>query len=202
MKHIITVAAFVALGTAAHAQDAFITQVGDGNAGANVQTVAPAGGNVQVIQQVGETGNFFGNAPANNNAVQLVRGSNNDAFTYQDTSNGAGGSNTSLIIQTEDYDFGLFVPVSSTIASNNTAITVQDQSSGPFGHNFVAQTLQVGDNNTAINWQETMGFSGNAVGILNPTLHMPTLTQTATPAAVPTGYANVPAPLGGSVAAY
>lgn len=191
MKTYIIAAAVTAIASGAYAQDAFITQVGDDNAAANVQTVVggsisqygstitPADGNVQVIQQVNLD-------DGSNTAVQLLRGEDNQAFTYQTTR--VGGDNSSLILQTETGG--------NNVASDNIAIHVMNQGPECTGflcglaqdHDFTAQTLQYGDDNTAINWIEA---GGNAVPTGTPTLQIPSLTQTALPGPVPMGTATV-----------
>lgn len=175
MKTIILSTALIVVAGFAGAQEAFITQVGDDNAAANIQTIrgaARGGSNTQVIQQEG-----FGA-----NAVQLVRGNDNQAFTYQSNYFNAGfPDSTSLIIQTEDDDLpnsrGNFQQ-----ATGNVAVHVQNQNrGGQFEH--VAQTIQAGDRNIAINWTEN---GGNAVSRLAPNLATPSLNSQPRVANAPT----------------
>ncbi|MCB5200475.1 hypothetical protein LGQ03_14595 [Loktanella sp. TSTF-M6] len=176
MKTLFLATAATIIASGAFAQDAFITQLGDDNAAANIQT-SLGGGNLAVVQQVNNVpGGFFGflGPQGDNTAVQLQRGADNNAFTYQETTR---SSNASLILQTEE--------TGNNVASNNMAINVMANGSAD---DFTAQTLQYGDDNVAINWIEE---GGNAVATGSPTLAMPMLALTSIPNPVPGGMATV-----------
>lgn len=159
-------AALMALSTAAHAQDAYISQIGDDLSAVNYSEYNQSGNqnrdNMQVTAQMG----------VGFQAATLTRGSNNTAHTYQLdlTDNYANGTGTSgatmesLVWQKGGFNTG-----------NNTAVAVQlaNQSPGTQG-TYVSQILQEGTNNTAINWAQNAGTNwfGNTslASIVTPTL--------------------------------
>lgn len=161
-KFFITTAAILIAGTAAHAQDAFITQLGSNNQGINYSeyTQGPStSDNLQVIAQEGD----------NLSAGNFTRGSNSTAMAYQlNSGNASGSSMESLIFQN---------------GGSNTAIAVQDNSP-TFGNNnrtYVSQIIQEGATNTAINWNQTA--SGQMANLSIGTISAPSIN--IAPAATP-----------------
>lgn len=161
-KFFITTAAILIAGTAAHAQDAFITQLGSNNQGINYSeyTQGPStSDNLQVIAQEGD----------NLRAGNFTRGSNSTAMAYQlNSGNASGSSMESLIFQN---------------GGSNTAIAVQDNSP-TFGNNnrtYVSQIIQEGATNTAINWNQTA--SGQMANLSIGTISAPSIN--IAPAATP-----------------
>jgi hypothetical protein len=166
-KKLATTAALIIAGTAAHAQDAFITQLGSNGQAINYSeyTQGPStSDNLQVIAQEGD----------NLTAGNFTRGSNSTAMAYQLNSGNAPGSTMgSLIFQN---------------GGANTAIAVQDNSP-TFGNNnrtYVSQIIQEGITNTAINWNQTAG--GAMAGLSIGTIAAPSITIApgANPLPVPT----------------
>lgn len=163
-------AAVIALAGAAHAQEAFITQIGDGNDAVNIAQRGFGQGNTQVIAQEGD----------DLSAANLTRGRDNQAFTYQSFTSGYTGfggataSGTSLIWQTGTDSFNG--------GENNIAVTVQlhDTNNAP---DYVSQTIQAGDDNVALNWTED---GGSDVPLFTGSLDAPKLSLTAKTAKAPT----------------
>lgn len=181
-------AALMALSTAAHAQDAYISQIGDDLSAVNYSEYNQSGNqnrdNMQVTAQMG----------VGFQAATLTRGSNNTAHTYQLdlTNNFANGTGTSgatmesLIWQKGGFGTG-----------NNTAVAVQlaNQSPGTQG-TYVSQILQEGTNNTAINWAQNAG--GAMAGMSLASIVTPTLNLTPSKEALPSISATT-VPFGTSV---
>ncbi len=181
-------AALMALSTAAHAQDAYISQIGDDLSAVNYSEYNQSGNqnrdNMQVTAQMG----------VGFQAATLTRGSNNTAHTYQLdlTNNYANGTGTSgatmesLIWQKGGFGTG-----------NNTAVAVQlaNQSPGTQG-TYVSQILQEGTNNTAINWAQNAG--GVMAGMSLASIVTPTLNLTPSKEALPSISATT-VPFGTSV---
>ena len=150
------VVATAAMTGSAFATDAFIGQVGNGNEGFNVQLGQSAGlPSTAVIYQ--ENNGDFGPGVNGHNALQVQIGPDNYAYTYQ---------------QSVYFDHTAASWQDGTL---NESINVQ-LSSGDSGADtdFQAVTIQLGDNNTAVNWQDTDDYGYSF-----------TLTATA-PSLVPT----------------
>jgi hypothetical protein len=157
MKAIIFVAAAAtAMASGAFAQssnDAYITQLGDNLNAVNVASYFGKQSSTQVISQQG----------SGFSAANLASGTDNSAYAYQidstfdNSTNGASrdssnGSMSSLIVQSG----------SAFNTGNNTAINAQLNPGGPGSEkpfDFTSQTIQLGDNNTAINWTQRSGIS-------------------------------------------
>ncbi|WP_417309884.1 hypothetical protein [Devosia sp.] len=148
------VVATAAMTGSAFATDAFIGQVGDGNEGFNVQLGQVSGlPSTAVIYQENDATTTNGH-----NALQVQIGPDNYAYTYQ---------------ASDYYDH---TAASWQDGTGNDSINVQ-LSSGDSGADtdFQAVTIQLGDNNTAVNWQDTAdyGYSFNLTASapsLEPTL--------------------------------
>lgn len=151
MKLFAVTAAALLIAGGAHAQDAYITQLGDNLTGLNYSEYSNGSNVRQVIAQQG----------VGFRAANLSRGNDNTAMTYQvDTTfdnstqganrdTGSGAQMNSLVIQSaRGFPNG-----------NNKAVTVQLANQGPgVEHvNFRAQTIQEGNNNTGVNWQQNNG---------------------------------------------
>ncbi|OWY04926.1 hypothetical protein B6V75_01945 [Thioclava sp. F1Mire-8] len=157
MKLFAVTAAALLIAGGAHAQDAYITQLGDNLTGLNYSEYSNGTNVRQVIAQQG-----IGFRAAN-----LSRGANNTAMTYQvdtrfdnsledtqannnaRTRSGLGAQMNSLVIQSGR----------GFMNGNNKAVTVQlaNQAPGVQNANFRAQTIQEGNNNTGVNWQQNNG---------------------------------------------
>lgn len=155
-------AAAIVAGSAASAQLAFITQVGDDNTGVNISEQTRGNGGslarlvdeVQVIAQVGN----------NLDAANISRGQDNLAYNYQFAGSNDGFA-TSLIYQNGPDDDG------EDGGNGNTAITVQNNPGG--GAIMGSQTVQFGNGNTAINWTDNRGTA--LAGASAPSVEAPTL---------------------------
>jgi hypothetical protein len=152
-------AATILAGSAASAQLAFITQIGDDNTGVNISEQTRGNGGdldrvVQEVQVIAQVGN-------NLDAANVSRGRDNLAYNYQ-FAGSDGGFATSLIYQDGPDRRG---------GDGNTAVTVQNNPGG--GAILGSQTVQFGNNNTAINWTDSRG---NALaGALAPAVEAPSL---------------------------
>jgi hypothetical protein len=182
---IIIAAAITAFASAAHAQDAFITQLGDNLTGVNYSEYNQGVVSTQVIAQQGT-----GFAAAN-----LSRGRGNTAMTYQiDTAfdnstqapnrDASTGTMESLIIQTP----------SSSLGGQNMAVTVQLNDGGPGSQNFAyrAQTIQEGNGNTGVNWAQQRG--GAMYNQSYGSISTPTVALNAGTTALPTPIAALSFP--------
>jgi hypothetical protein len=190
MKTIMLSAAFIALGTTAFAQDAFISQVGDDHAAVNYSQLNNSGNtnrdNLQVIAQQSETDGTFGTSGFR--AANLASGANNTAYTYQldlsdfttNRSNGSTGATMDSLTWQE--------------GNGNNAVAVQLINQAPARKStHVSQILQAGDNNVGINWSQNNG--GGLPGLAGTfTASAPTLTLTPRTYSAPTPIANTVVP--------
>ncbi|MGR3484234.1 MAG: hypothetical protein ACU0BF_02735 [Paracoccaceae bacterium] len=180
IKSIIPAIAVLALSTsAAVAQEAFITQLGDDNQAANVSngTTGRVNAGQQVIVQQGDE----------LSAANLNRGFGNAAWAWQDNSNAniaGSGSITanSLILQSGPGAVG---------GTNNTAVNVQlagTVSPGKKDLTMTAQTVQSGNGNVAINWTQRTNGIGAPVGtVAQSVAGAPTISSTPRIVTRPTG---------------
>jgi hypothetical protein len=191
MKLFAVTAAALLIAGGAHAQDAYITQLGDNLTGLNYSEYSTGSNVRQVIAQQG----------VGFRAANLSRGSDNSAMTYQidpgfDNSTqeathnstrdtGSGAKMNSLIIQSaRGYTFG-----------NNKAVTVQLGGGLGAQHvNFRAQTIQEGNNNTGVNWQQNSG--GAMAGQTYGSISTPTFGMSVGTAPLPSPIAHASFPYG------
>ncbi|UWR23338.1 hypothetical protein [Sulfitobacter sp. S190] len=193
MKTFLISAAVIVAASAASAQDAYVTQLGNNLTGVNYSEyniASNSGTNTQqVIAQQG-----IGFAAAN-----LSRGTGNSATTFQlDTTNtfvndgnASGATAESLIWQKADgYTNGY-----------NQAVAVQLVVQGPGAEKaaFRSQIIQEGNNNTAVNWQQTNGGPMAGLSLAGGGLSAPALTLTPNATARPTPAANVNFPYGSNI---
>lgn len=165
------IAAILAIcGGAAAAQEAFITQLGSDNNGANVSRGDFAGTTQQVIYQRGN----------DLSAVNLGVGAGNTAWAWQDWPDGQNfrgqpqnNQATSLIWQDVDTDSA------GNPRGGNTAVNVQllTRTTNVNPRSGVAQTIQRGSGNTAINWMSGGPGEGSFDRTM-PTASAPTLAVT------------------------
>lgn len=164
MNKLMISAAVIALaGTAAHAQEAFITQLGDGHQGLNYSDFAS--GTTQVISQQAPRRPARSNRPSevalgyrpggSFEAANLSSGrgnaAGNQAYAYQwDTraDNTFNGDLGAVEMSSLNYQLGI----------NNTAISAQLETRGAGGTpTYMSQIIQEGDNNVGINWATDAG---------------------------------------------
>ncbi|OWY18544.1 hypothetical protein B6V73_01735 [Thioclava sp. JM3] len=195
MKLFAVTAAALLIAGGAHAQDAYITQLGDNLTGLNYSEYSNGSNVRQVIAQQG----------VGFRAANLSRGSDNSAMTYQidpgfDNSTqeathnstrdtGSGAKMNSLIIQSaRGYTFG-----------NNKAVTVQLGGGLRAQHvNFRAQTIQEGNNNTGVNWQQNTGNTNGMAGKTYGSITTPTFGMSVGTRSLPSPVAHVSFPYGSS----
>lgn len=191
MKILMTSAAIIALSGAAYAQDAYITQMGDNHSGVNYSEYhIQSSSNPNTTQVIAQSGEGF-------QAANLSRGTSNAAYTYQmDLTNDwlnngvpSGTQMESLIFQKGD----------GFTNGNNAAVTVQLANQGPGvqNTNFMAQTIQEGNNNTAVNWAQSGG--GALASVSLGSMSAPSLSLTPAANALPTPIANVNFPYGSNI---
>ncbi len=173
-KKLTATAVLLIVGSAASAQDAFVTQLGNNNAAANYSeyTQGPSSNdNLQVIAQEGD----------NLRSANFTRGSGSTAMSYQlNSGNAPGTSMQSLIFQN---------------GGTNSAIAVQDNSP-TFGNNnrtYASQIIQEGTGNVGVNWNQTIagqmaglsigdvGTPGISIAPQAGTVPMPALSETTFP---------------------
>lgn len=158
-KLLLAALASAALTGTAFATEAFIGQVGNGHQGANIQlNQGQQSLSTAVIYQQQDPGGTNGH-----DALQVQLGDNNDAYTYQTSdffdhialSWQEGTGNDSVNVQITDGDTG----------SNDT----------PLDGRLIARTIQLGDNNSAVNWQSNAGGTTGLMSItpITPTLSVP-----------------------------
>lgn len=185
MKTLLISAAIIAVSGAAHAQDAYITQLGDNLSGINYSEYNQGVVSTQVIAQQGT-----GFAAAN-----LSRGRGNSAMTYQldtdfdnassaPTRDSSTGNMESLIIQSSRGFLG----------GQNQAVTVQLNDGGPGSQNFdyMAQTIQEGNGNVGINWAQQRG--GAMAGQNYGSITTPQFSLTANTTSLPSPIAALSFP--------
>ncbi|MEE4186733.1 MAG: hypothetical protein V2J12_13280 [Gammaproteobacteria bacterium] len=185
MKHLMISAAVLALAGAAHAQDAYVTQVGAQNTAVNYSEEYRGGGPTQVIAQQGEGFSAANFARGNNTAMayQLDTGypTSNMADSDPSTPGLDGGTMNSLIWQRAEDG-----PSSATnmrdARGGNTAIAVQLSSPGTdySTRDYNSQILQRGSDNVAVNWQHNRGGAMRTFGINNGPLATITTPQLTT----------------------
>lgn len=172
MKNLlISTAAVVALAGAAHAQDAFITQVGDDNSAINYSEYNQSGNtnsdNMQVIVQ---EGNGFA-------AANFARGKNNSAFAYQQNPNGDPNATMESLIWQSAQNFN---------EGGNTAVAVQLNTNSPGTQStFKSQIIQEGADNTAVNWAQNAGGAMAGISLANTSLPSISLNPAANPSPNP-----------------
>ncbi|KAA9005075.1 hypothetical protein [Histidinibacterium aquaticum] len=159
MKTLMISAAVIALAGAAHAQEAFVTQLGSGNEGANLSfnnnTLNP---NLQVVAQDGN----------NMSAVNLSNGSGNTAWAHQENVAASGvyflgfelaapdlgAEHESLIWQNGNGNNAVNVALDENIVNNGYCGIFSGCTDGEAGQGAKQQTIQNGNNNVAVNWSQ------------------------------------------------
>jgi opacity protein-like surface antigen len=176
---IIIAAAITAFASAAQAQDAFISQLGNDHVAVNYSEYhlqsASNPANQQVIVQLDNDGRAGGFDAAN-----LSSGTSNSAFTYQafedrNNESGPGADLNSLVYQNSGgFNQGY-----------NTAVAVQlAGGSGAEKSTHTSQILQEGNGNTAVNWTQNRGGLLGSMTLIS--LTAPTLSITPSALGLPT----------------
>jgi hypothetical protein len=159
LRVLVIALASTALTTGAFATEAFIGQVGKGNAGQNIQlNQSQTSTSTAVIYQANNS--FTSNG---HDALQVQLGDNDYAYTYQ----------TSAILDHialtwQDGTGDSSVNVQTTHDNNSSCNDTSCLPSGSQDARFKARTIQLGDNNTAVNWQSDQG-GGHGLVTLSPT---------------------------------